>query len=114
MAKRMTYQHINMEQTGARLKHMLESAGYTPRMIQIYLNLSCVQPIYRWYKGLILPSVDHLFMLSKLLNVHMEDFLVIKNELSIVYDIEMVFPELMKKRMLEYFQRISSIALTVQ
>ena len=44
----------------------------------------------------------------------MEDFLVIKNELSIVYDIEKVFPELMKKRMLEYFQRISSIALTVQ
>ncbi|MBE5875710.1 MAG: hypothetical protein E7290_02335 [Lachnospiraceae bacterium] len=45
-------------------------------MIQDYLHLSCEQPIYRWYKGLILPSVDYLFMFSELLNVHMEDFLV--------------------------------------
>ena len=81
MSKRNTYQNINMEQTGARLKHMLESAGYTPRMIQDYLHLSCVQPVYRWYKGLILPSVDHLLMLSELLNVHMEDFLVKKGVL---------------------------------
>ena len=35
MSKRNTYQNINMEQTGARLKHMLESAGYTPRMIHV-------------------------------------------------------------------------------
>ena len=55
---------------------MKERSG---RMSQEYLHLSCVQPIYRWCKGLILPSVDHLFTLSELLNVYMEDFLVKKN-----------------------------------
>ena len=45
---------------------MIESAGYIPSIIQDYLHLSCVQPIYRWYKGKILPSVDHLFMLRPL------------------------------------------------
>ena len=79
MAKRIIYPNIDMQQTGRRLKNLIESAGYTPCMIQDYLHLSCVQPIYRWYKGLILPSVDHLFMLSELLNVHMQDFLVKKN-----------------------------------
>ena len=106
MSKRNTYQNINMEQTGARLKHMLESAGYTPRMIQDYLHLSCVQPVYRWYKGLILPSVDHLFMLSELLNVHMEDFLVKKNERPIIYDVEQYNIVAAQKRIIAYCQKM--------
>ena len=88
MSKRNTYPNIDLQRTGQKMKHMLETAGYTPRMLQEYLQLSCVQPIYRWYKGLILPSVDHLFMLSELLGVHMEDFLVKKSAISVLYDIE--------------------------
>lgn len=71
MNHKPTNLNIDMQRTERKLKHMIESAGYTLRIIQDYLHLSCVQPIYRWYKGLILPSVDHLFMLSELLNVHM-------------------------------------------
>ena len=85
MSQRPTYPNIDMQRTGIKLKCMLESAGYTPRMIQEYLHLSCVQPIYRWYKGLILPSVDHLFMLSELLNVHMEDLLVKKKVVPVTF-----------------------------
>lgn len=50
MKKSTSYPNIDMIKTGKRMKHMLESAGYTPRMIQEYLHLSCVQPMYRWYK----------------------------------------------------------------
>ena len=88
MAKRITYPNIDMQQTGRKLKYIIEAAGYTPCMIQEHLHLSCVQPIYRWYKGLILPSVDHLLMLSELLDVHMEDLLVKKNTMPFKYDIE--------------------------
>ena len=101
MVKRITYQNIDMLETGKKMKNLLESAGYTPRMIQDYLHLSCVQPIYRWYKGLILPSVDHLFMLSQLLQIHMEDFLVKKNEI-IAYDIEIQNPQAAQERLLSY------------
>ena len=76
MRKRPTYPNIDMQQTGANMKRLLDTAGYTSRMIQEYLHLSCVQPVYRWYKGLILPSVDHFLMLSELLGVHMEELLV--------------------------------------
>ena len=86
MAKRITYPNIDMQRTGRKLKHIIEKSGYTPRMIQEYLHLSCVQPIYRWYKGLILPSVAHLLMLSELLNVHMEDLLVKKNVVPVIFD----------------------------
>ena len=59
MANRIIYPNIDMQKTGRKLKRIIESAGFTPRMIQEYLHLSCVQPIYRWYKGSILPSVDY-------------------------------------------------------
>jgi len=106
MSQKPTYPNIDMQRTGRKLKNMIEAAGYTPRMVQDYLHLSCVQPIYRWYKGQILPSVDHLFMLSELLNVHMEDLLVRKNAVSVIYDIEQYCLEASHKRFVAYFNRI--------
>lgn len=106
MVKRIIYPNIDMQQTGRKLKYIIESAGYTPRMIQEYLHLSCVQPIYRWYKGLILPSVDHLLMLSELLDVHMEDLLVKKNAMTFVYDIEQYNAESAQRRILLYCKKI--------
>ena len=106
MSQKSTYPNIDMQETGRKLKCMIESAGYTPRMIQEYLHLSCVQPIYRWYKGLILPTVDHLFTLSELLNVHMEDFLVKKNVAPVLYDIEQCYFLSMQKRFMEYYKKI--------
>ena len=106
MSQKPTYPNIDMQRTGRKLKRMIESAGYTPRMIQDYLHLSCVQPIYRWYKGLILPSVDHLFMLSELLKVHMEDFLVKKNATPVIYDIESTYSHAMQNRLKEYYKKI--------
>ena len=106
MMHRPIYPNIDLQQTGKKLKHMLESAGYTPRIIQDYLHLSCVQPIYRWYKGLILPSVDHLFMLSELLNVHMEDLLVKKNAVPMICDIEQRYAQAMQKRFIAYYKKI--------
>ena len=108
MSQKSTYPNIDMQRTGRKLKCMMEAAGYTPGMIQDYLHLSCVQPIYRWYKGIILPSVDHLFMLSELLNVHMEDFLVKKHVLPMVWDIDWYEPQTCEKRVLAYYKKIEA------
>ena len=101
-----TYNNIDMQRTGQKIKFLLNSAGYTPRMIQHYLHLSCVQSIYRWYKGLILPSVDHLFMLSELLNVHMEDFLVKKDDMAFLYDFKKDCSKNTQKRFVLYYKKI--------
>ena len=106
MSQKPTYPNIDLQQTGQKMKRMMESAGYTPRILQEYLHLSCVQPIYRWYKGLTLPSVDHLFMLSELLGVHMEDFLVKKNVAPIICDIEQYCSRTMQKRFMAYYDKI--------
>lgn len=106
----MNYPNIDMEQTGKRMKYMLESAGFTPRMIQEYLHLSCVQPVYRWYKGKILPSVDHLLMLSELLNVHMEALLVKKSIPFLVFENKKGKSEAMKKRYVAYSKKVQQLA----
>lgn len=74
------HENIDMAKTGILLKKTIKEGGYTVKDIQNILHLSCPQPIYRWFKGTILPSVDHLYVLSRLLKVHMEDLLVTKQE----------------------------------
>lgn len=106
MNQKQIYPNIDMQRTGRKLKQMIESAGYTPRMIQDFLHLSCVQPIYRWYKGLILPTVDHLLMLSELLGVHMEEFLVKKNVLPMTYDVDQYCLQTTQKRLVAYYNKI--------
>ena len=83
------YDKIDMRKTGMRLKRTIKEAGYTVKDIQELLHLSCPQPVYRWYKGLVLPSVDHLYVLSKLLEVHMEDLIVSGDEAAHYADDDM-------------------------
>ena len=71
----LPYSGIDLEKTGVHLKKLIERKGYTVKDIQSLLHLSCPQPVYRWFKGQVLPSVDHLYVLSKLLHVHMEELL---------------------------------------
>ena len=53
------YGNIDMERTAILLKELFDGSGYTVKDIQKILHLSCPQPIYRWFRGSILPSVDH-------------------------------------------------------
>ena len=110
MNYRKIYPNIDMEKTGRKMKYMLSKAGYTPRMLKEYLHLSCVQPIYRWYKGRILPSVDHLLMLSELLNVHMEELLVKNNSVCIVCDREIDKMSNAYERLKVYYGKIKKVA----
>ena len=94
---------IDVEQTGLRLKQAAKCAGYDVKTIQEYLQLSCPQPIYRWFKGKLLPSVDHLLALSVLLHVRMDDLLVLQSsEPFVVNDMRM---RLAKRRYFPYGQR---------
>ena len=103
------YQPIDQVKTGIKLKMMLKAAGYDVKSIQEYLHLSCPQSIYRWFKGKVLPSVEHLCALSRLLNVHMEELLVLQGE-TIVYDMVGLWDNPTAKRLLAYAKHIQKVA----
>lgn len=71
---------MDMMMTGYLIKRLVSESGYTVSEVQNRLGLSCPQPIYRWCKGQNLPSLDNLFILSGMLGLHMEDFLMQKDE----------------------------------
>ena len=98
---------IDMKMTGERLKFLAKQNGYTVKDIQEYLGLACPQPIYRWYKGIILPSVDNLFRLHELFGVHMEELLVTDSvKLINTYELVAMNVTSMEKRILLYASKL--------
>ena len=67
---------IDMKQTGLLIKRKIKNAGYTVRQIQDVLCLAGPQAIYRWFRGETIPTVDHLYVLGRILGEHMEDLIV--------------------------------------
>lgn len=67
---------LDVERTGKRIKEAIKASGYKVSDIQELLNFECPQSIYRWFHGKAVPTVDALLILSKVLNMHMEDLLV--------------------------------------
>lgn len=101
MAREGLYLKIDMKKTGMRLELLMQERGYTVKDIQSLLHLSCPQPVYRWLRGQILPSVDHLFVLARVLQVHMEELL------AVAYAPEGIGREACsrRRRMIEYGRR---------
>jgi len=96
---------IDMIETGKRLKKLAQRKGYSVKDIQQYLGLSCPQPVYRWYKGVILPSVDNLLRLSELYQVHMEELLV-KTGYILNYDVEKIKKSNFEERIRAYYLKL--------
>ena len=74
----MTFQYpvIDPKASGKQIRTLCAAYGLTPKDVQMQLNLASPQAVYHWQSGRSLPNVDNLYALSRLLDVHMEDFLV--------------------------------------
>ena len=72
----MNYLGIDPELTGLWLQKLCRYRSITLRDIQEYLGLVYPQSIYRWFRGMALPSLDHLYLLSGLLKKDMDELLI--------------------------------------
>lgn len=72
----MKYPTINMKATGIRLRKLMKQNKLSPKEIQEYLGLSCVQSVYRWLNGCSMPTVDHLYALSELFQIPMDHMII--------------------------------------
>jgi len=68
------YPIINRKETAATLKRLMRQQGITARDIQEYLNLACVQSVYRWTAGISIPTIDNLYALSQLFQMPIDSF----------------------------------------
>ena len=69
------YPVIDRLKTGHTLKRIMQQRGITASDVQGYLNLACVQSVYRWLAGINIPTVDNLYALSQLLQVPIDQLI---------------------------------------
>ena len=67
---------IDLVATGKNIKRLRKKSGLTVSELQRYFGFTTPQEIYKWQRGQSLPSVDHLFAMSRLFKVSMQDILV--------------------------------------
>ena len=72
---------IKQEETGKRIKQLLQDHGYKVKDIQGAMGFETPQAVYKWLSGKSLPSLDNFVILSRLLNTSIEDILVIDGDI---------------------------------
>lgn len=110
----MKYPVIDKRKTGKRIKILMQLSQIRPEQIRKYLNLSCVQTVYRRMRGENIPSVDHLYALSVLLDVRVDDLIVGSREKRQVFDLtngRVEYKSSRVCRMLLYYERMLELAV---
>lgn len=67
---------IDLVATGENILRLRKEKGLSVRDLQGYFGFEEPQAIYKWQKGISLPTVDNLYALSALLDVPMDHILV--------------------------------------
>ena len=76
---------IDLAATGKNIKRLRKKRGFTVGDLQKYFGFTTPQAIYKWQRGQSLPSVDHLYAMSRLFNVSMQDILVEEDQDTVFY-----------------------------
>ncbi len=70
------YPVIDVTKTGANIQRLRQRKGYPVREVASFMGFENPAAVYKWERGIALPTVDHLYALSKLLGVPMEEILI--------------------------------------
>lgn len=69
---------IDMELTGRNIERLRKENNMTVRDLQECFGFETPQAIYKWQRGVALPTIDNLLYLAMLFGVRIEDILIVK------------------------------------
>ncbi len=67
---------IDMAATGNNITTLRINAGLTVKDLQDVFGFSTPQAIYKWQRGIALPTVDNLVVLASIFGVRIDDILI--------------------------------------
>lgn len=70
------YYSIDTKETGENLKKMLKQKHITVDMVRQFLGFESPQAVYKWLSGKSLPTLDHIYALSKFMEVSIDEILI--------------------------------------
>lgn len=68
---------IDMVKTGEKIEKLRKARGFTVSELQDCLGFNTPQSIYKWQKGKVVPTIDHLVALSSLFDVTIDEIIII-------------------------------------
>ena len=95
---------IDMKRTGERIQFFMDLHQMTAADVRRYLDLNCVQTVYRWLNGVNVPNVDNLYALSQLFQVGIDELIVGSRKL----DTGRSGAKEERNRLLQYYDRMEN------
>ena len=71
---------IDMVNTGLNITRLRRANNLSVKDVQDVLGFNTPQALYKWERGLTLPTLDNLVILAALFNVTIEEILVITKD----------------------------------
>ncbi len=99
---------INKIETGVNLRRIMDMREITPKDVQEYLGLGCVQSVYRWLDGVNMPTIDNLYALSELLQVPIDE-IVRGNRAPIAQSMLIENVKVLERRLYAYCERLNEL-----
>lgn len=97
---------IDKRETGINLSRIMTMRGITAKNVQDYLNLGCVQSVYRWLDGVNMPSIDNLYALSEFFQMPIDE-IVRGNKERIVPGINVKLMDCQTERLFVYYDKLN-------
>lgn len=73
---------IDMTATGINIARLRAAAGLTVKDLQNIFGFNTPQAIYKWQRGVALPTVDNLVALAAVFEVKVDDIIIFKDSTS--------------------------------
>ena len=70
---------IDMVKTGEKIEYLRKARGFTVSELQDCLGFNTPQSVYKWQKGKVVPTIDHLVALSSLFGVTIDEIIIIES-----------------------------------
>jgi len=74
---------IDMIKTGENINILRKKAGLSVKDLQDIFGFGTPQAIYKWQRGIALPTIDNLVVLASVLGVRMNEILIVNGMNSV-------------------------------
>ncbi len=71
---------INMTATGMNIMRLRINAGMTVRDLQDIFGFTTPQAIYKWQRGIAMPTLDNMVVLAAVFGVTIDEIIVFQGE----------------------------------
>lgn len=71
---------INMTATGRNIMRLRMNAGMSVAQLQAVFGFSTPQAIYKWQRGIAMPTLDNMVVLAAVFGVTIDEILIFQEE----------------------------------